>query len=392
MTNTYKLSYTGAEIDEKLGKIDELSETKVSINPQVLTEEQKAQARVNIGVSENTALTPDIFTGTDSEKLQACFDELVNTGGIIRLEREYTLSANLVISHNSNRIHRIIVRGNGKYAKINFGEFSIIDNEETSADGGILFEDVEFVGTKTMMNAHGLIRMFFSNCTFSNFEHIIYNADGYIQTCHFTNCVIRNTTDVAIKTIATATTTQGNAGCLYDLTITNCLIEWCAGLIEASSVHGCSVTHNCIEGFGGVPIVVRYMSRGFDICGNYFEANDSNGNGVNINISSLGYRHTAITIQNNYFAQWNGTTGVIKLPARRGIGGGIVINGNVLLPQNEYLLQIPDSVTEKLNVYAFGNVGEISGNPLMISSLTPENVATVDEVLAALPMWEGGSY
>ena len=133
------------------------------------------------------------------------------------------------------------------------------------------------------------------------------------------------------------------------------------------------------------------MSRGFDICGNYFEANDYNGNGVNIDISRLGSHHAALTIQNNYFAEFSGSTGVIKLPIKRG-KGGIVINGNAMLPETGYLLQIADTVTEKLNVYAFGNIGEISGNPLMISSLTPENVATVDDVLAALPLWEGGIY
>lgn len=47
MATEYKLSYTAQEIDEKLGKID----TAVLFEEQTLTDEQKAQARKNIGVT-----------------------------------------------------------------------------------------------------------------------------------------------------------------------------------------------------------------------------------------------------------------------------------------------------------------------------------------------------
>ena len=57
----YKLSHTGEEIDELLTK----AKSAVLYTPQKLTEEQKAQARENIGVvlNDNTnelpAVTPD---------------------------------------------------------------------------------------------------------------------------------------------------------------------------------------------------------------------------------------------------------------------------------------------------------------------------------------------
>jgi hypothetical protein len=47
MANEYKLSYTASDIDAKLGKID----TAILFEPQTLTDEQKAQARANIGAA-----------------------------------------------------------------------------------------------------------------------------------------------------------------------------------------------------------------------------------------------------------------------------------------------------------------------------------------------------
>ena len=49
MANEYRLSYTAEEIDEKLGKVD----NAVLYTPQTLTEEQKAQARANIGAGKS---------------------------------------------------------------------------------------------------------------------------------------------------------------------------------------------------------------------------------------------------------------------------------------------------------------------------------------------------
>ena len=47
MASVYKLSYTAKEIDDKLGEIDNV----VKITAQTLTDEQKAQARANIGAA-----------------------------------------------------------------------------------------------------------------------------------------------------------------------------------------------------------------------------------------------------------------------------------------------------------------------------------------------------
>lgn len=60
MSITHKLSYTATEIDEKLGKVDKA----VLFNRQSLTEEEKAQARANIG-SASAEEIGDISTALD---------------------------------------------------------------------------------------------------------------------------------------------------------------------------------------------------------------------------------------------------------------------------------------------------------------------------------------
>ncbi len=45
----YNSAFTGKEIDERLGKVSDLEKYSVSVNPQTLTDDQKAQARANIG-------------------------------------------------------------------------------------------------------------------------------------------------------------------------------------------------------------------------------------------------------------------------------------------------------------------------------------------------------
>jgi hypothetical protein len=51
MATEYQLSYTANEIDERLGKIDKA----VLYTNQVLTDEQKAQARQNIGAASEAS-------------------------------------------------------------------------------------------------------------------------------------------------------------------------------------------------------------------------------------------------------------------------------------------------------------------------------------------------
>lgn len=88
MAYEYRLSYTAEDIDEKLGKID----NAVLYAEQALTDEQKAQARANIGAAAvgaggATYVTPQMFGAKgdgvtdDTEAFLDAIDAIVNNGG-----------------------------------------------------------------------------------------------------------------------------------------------------------------------------------------------------------------------------------------------------------------------------------------------------------------------
>lgn len=85
MAKEYQLSYTASDIDERLGKIPAIVESTekleqrvasaVTYTPQTLTEEQKAHARENIGITNDPNIHAKYFTITDD--------------GIVSLKPEY---------------------------------------------------------------------------------------------------------------------------------------------------------------------------------------------------------------------------------------------------------------------------------------------------------------
>lgn len=72
MATEYKLSYTANKIDEKLGEIDTLNANAVKVTPQTFTEEQKAQARENIGAQATLeTYTEENAVGSQQNKTDA---------------------------------------------------------------------------------------------------------------------------------------------------------------------------------------------------------------------------------------------------------------------------------------------------------------------------------
>lgn len=77
MTTEYKLSYTASEIDKKLGVVD----NALLYTEQILTEEQKAQVRENIGLGNMNSVffsddgNGDITIGTKSADMKIVFSD-----------------------------------------------------------------------------------------------------------------------------------------------------------------------------------------------------------------------------------------------------------------------------------------------------------------------------
>ena len=80
MAQEFKLSYTGAEINSKLGRIEDLAaavsaheeelKKKVGVTAQTLTEEQKAQARANIGAVAGAEALPSVSASNNGQFLR----------------------------------------------------------------------------------------------------------------------------------------------------------------------------------------------------------------------------------------------------------------------------------------------------------------------------------
>ena len=271
--------------------------------------------------SNMPSLTPDMFDGTDGEKIQACMDALSGVGGIITINKNYTLDRNIIVTHPSGKNNLIIITGNGQENGIFCGDYSFIGDPDTGVSdyGGIMFKNLRLQGTGTLCDCTHMLRLFFESCSFSQFEHIIHSADSYIQSAKFSNCMIRNIQGYALK-----------AAGMYDVAISNSLIEWCFGLIHTTFADSVFITNSCIEGFAnlgeyGVPIVITEDALRVRIDGNYFERN-----GGLLDISSIPVTgRYNISVTNNKFSE------------------SIYVDGELV---NSYLVLLPPAACEGTDI------------------------------------------
>ena len=317
-------------------------------------------------------VTPDNFSGTDSQKLQAAFDALSSSGGVITINREYVLTENVLISHNSNAHNNLItVKGDGQVPKINFGVYRFESSDpSTHVHGGVIFKDLWLSGESIGFDCSHLIRLTFDNCMIRGFTNFIYSSD-YIQSVYFMGCYFRKSSGASVKTI------DAN-----DLKIIGCVCEWGKGLIEVSGTDsdmaGCSITDNCIEGYTGIPIILPEKCQGVNISNNYFESNC----GENIDARAT-TKIATISICNNLFTEYskdadgNGTEdeneGIILLPTTIA-DGKMIVSGNRCTKNNALLLRVPDGATDLSNLYVFGNNGT-TNNTSLVKMLTPKEIA-----------------
>lgn len=324
-------------------------------------------------------LSPDNYAGTDTQKLQSCLDAVKTAGGgIIAINRLYTLTGDLFVELESGKIAQITFLGIGQNAGINFKTYKFTSTTNRN-NGNLLFDGMNLYGTAVGFDFDNLIRAKFSNCTISGFTNLVCSTT-YIQTLHMVNCQIRRTAGAVIKSGKTTGDTSASAGTVMDMHITGCLIEWCAGLLDTYGVSGSSIIGCCIEGFSGTPIVVTGYASGMVIDGNYWE---KNGNGINIDLSSM-TGECQLTISNNSFSEYyNQAAGIVHLPSS--IAGGILqITGNKAAAY-EVLLYVPDDAIDlRTTVWAFANGGSARDPNSALKTTEPYDlvraVAKADEV------------
>ena len=127
---------------------------------------------------------------------------------------------------------------------------------------GTRFESVEGAGTR-VFDVLKLLRIYFSNCDFINFDHLIYSTDSkaYTQTLYIDSCVITGGKGYFIDV--------NNS---YDISITQSVVEHRDSLMNVNIHNSTRINGNCIEGLNAQ--VLRFGSgRSIEISSNYFEQN-----------------------------------------------------------------------------------------------------------------------
>lgn len=240
---------------------------------------------------------PDDFYGTDSQKLQQCFDALSNVGGNILINRKYTLTENLIINNDSDKKHFIHVIGIGINAGLDCGQYEITASKTAlHSRGGVLWNNISFFGASACFDAGVLIRMFFTQCSFKGFD-VVFKADGsewqtgetgrYFQSLYLNQCTI--------KAIGTGFYISGMGA--YDLNICDCLIEDATYAVRAvgGALNGVRISNNVVEGISTAGIFLNCDCTSAIISNNYFE-----GVPQTIYISA-NKTNRNLSIFNNYF-------------------------------------------------------------------------------------------
>lgn len=270
-------------------------------HPEVTTTVQDGSityAKLSNSLKE-TILSPDNFTGTDTQKLQAAIDSLHDTGGVIQLSRMYTLTSNIVSTFNTDNvdcIHSFITLvGTANNAGIDFGVYCF-DGDNRSVHGGLRFKNLNLMGTADgFVNLNGLIRMRFDNCRIYGFTNLL--KDGLIQDIIIQDCHITDVTN-AIVYVTTF---------IYSLRIENNTIEHCGSVIYDDGTHAWQavyVDYNIIENSTSKQIISGRSASVLSVCKNYFEYITD----VIFDLSNLldsGYNAIGVTFNDNFIMSVN---------------------------------------------------------------------------------------
>lgn len=321
-------------------------------------------------------IDPDNYTGTDSAKLASAIAAAGATNNsIIVLRRMYSLTENLLISHNGESNALLTFVGIGTDCGFSMAQYCITSLNSSASYGMVAFENVQFTGTNVIFNSAYLIRLFFNNCAFNGGNYVVY-SDRATQSYYFDNCVIREIKKCVIYG-------KDSNSYIFDVHMSQCIVEKCKSLVDAYLIHGVFISQCCIEGFFGAVFVVRQEMRGFVVDGCYLEQNndgqylpegETNGHGLTFDFSRTQGNIQGCVISNNRFLPRRGDTLILlrstNYANRKGlitirsnwIGPGIV--GDTSLPEGCKFVKVPDGATAIYDsVIIDGNAGAVYDDP-----------------------------
>lgn len=287
----------------------------------------------------NGVFTPDEFDGTDYEKIQLALYCLSKTGGVININRPYTIESDIRVLHDKSSYPIKLVGINTP--TIDMREFKFM------GWGGenIEFHNINFKGTEIFCDVAGLKLVSAYNCEFSGFKYVgyvEYNSQYILQQYKFICCYFHHILECVIS-----------AASYYVLSFDSCIFEYNKQVLNLTPViHGdkCSFINNVVE-YNSNEKPEIYIEGGVSVVidNNYFET-DIGDSTLCIDVSKFGTTEIpesvicgGLSICNNMVDlgahnEWF-TSYFVKLPSKNfNIGGwvdttlGIIQNNTIMSP------------------------------------------------------------
>ena len=261
-----------------------------------------------------------------------------DSGGTIVINREYNITEDIVIDHETDTNKELITFiGIGKKPIINMNGYSFVGSKTNSSNGGIKFNNITLVGTESCFKLDAyMIRISSSDCVFKGFK-IVYDGIGkigeeqaYIQTIRSNNCYYWGISDVVMNVSVNA----------FDVNFINCICEQSKSFyrhntsdISSTNSFAINIINCCIEGCTDTAIVLGTVNSA-KISGCYFE---NQGNVIDIGDCRFS---SGIMISDNVCFPKNNNSFVILPPRSLHIIGEV--RNNTVRGNGGYLFSVKD--------------------------------------------------
>ena len=260
-------------------------------------------------------INPDIYEGSDIEKLQKAIDECVKTNKDceIRLHRMFNITGGTLYLNRDKDGEKQFYKGcvkiigvNGGITKSDNGYFfssNDLPNYEGSSEvhytGDLVLRNLSLIGSEQrnvcLIDGDKLIRVYIQDNDI-NYIGCLVKSSTYTQSMF----ILRNKIRYGLGTLLD---TENN----YDLNFNDNIVEWCENFFKFSGANGCRFNNNLVEGIKGYTVVAKNGCQSLSFDNNYFELNNSYFDLTNLK----GY---GFTLKNSYVHDNDNSKTFVKLP------------------------------------------------------------------------------
>lgn len=244
----------------------------------------------------DNAISPDDFSGTDSQKVQQAINEAIAINKGVRFNRIFDITGNTIsIDKTAGDRTALYLMGFGGGIKKN--DVGYIFTSALSDTGDIYSTNMKYIGTTynggIVWDCNKLIRLTCIADSYQNLDTVAEAKTRWMQSCKFINNTITGNGKWAFEWAQS-----------YDCLIEGNTIEHGINGIRNTTFTGdpdnntLRIINNVIEGMGGVAISLG-STFGVSIVGNYMEENT----GGYIVLNNSESYHNGLVISNNTIQQ-----------------------------------------------------------------------------------------